>query len=32
MIAFVKFTICDNQALEGVFLIPAVAVQLKLKS
>ena len=31
-IAFLKFTSCDNQALVGCILIPAVAVDLKLKS
>ena len=31
-IAFLKFTSCDNQALVGCIPIPAVAVDLKLKS
>ena len=31
-IAFLKFTSCDNQALEGCIPIAAVAVHLKLKS
>ena len=31
-IAFSKFTSCDNQALVGCILIPAVAVDLNLKS
>ena len=31
-IAFLKFTICDNQALVGCIPIPAVAAHLNLKS
>ena len=31
-IAFLKFTSCNNQALVGCITIPAVAVDLKLKS
>ena len=31
-IAFLKFTSCDNQALVGCIPIPAVAVDLNLKS
>ena len=31
-IAFLKFTICDNQALVGCIPIAAVAVDLNLKS
>ena len=32
LMAFLKFTSCDNQALVGCIPIPAVAVHLKLKS
>ena len=32
LIAFLKFTSCDNQALVGCIPIAAVAVHLKLKS
>ena len=31
-VAFLKFTSCDNQALVGCILVPAVAVHLRLKS
>ena len=31
-IAFLKFSTCDNQALVGCILIPAVAVHLDVKS